>query len=216
MLSLARYLVIAVACLSALRLTPAHAAPLIDHHQHLISPQALSVFSPPKPITATDLIANMDGAGIERAVVLSDAYGFSNPFKNPGPGEYDRVRAENDWVSSEVAKYPRRLVGFCAVNPVRDYALVEIERCSRDPVLRAGLKLHFGNSDVNLESGDHVKRVRAVFAPATAHGMSIVVHARSNIDHTRPYGAKQPRVFPEQLPPAAPDVTVQIAHLAGS
>jgi len=158
----------------------------------------------------------MDAAGIDRAVVLSDAYGFSNPFKNPGPGEYDRVRAENDWVSSEVAKYPGRLVGFCAANPVRDYALMEIERCSRDPVLHAGLKLHFGNSDVDLDSGDHVRRVRAVFAAANAHGMSIVIHARSNIDHNRPYGARQARVFLEQLLPAAPDVTVQIAHLAGS
>jgi predicted TIM-barrel fold metal-dependent hydrolase len=45
--------------------------------------------------------------------------------------------------------------------------------------------------------------------------MSIVVHARANIDHNRPYGAKQARVFLERLLPAAPDVTVQIAHLAG-
>jgi predicted TIM-barrel fold metal-dependent hydrolase len=206
----------AVFCLSALFLTRTNAAPLTDHHQHLISPQALAVFSPPKPITAADLIAGMDAAGIERAVVLSGAYGFSNPFKSPDPGEYDRVRAENDWVSSEVGKYPRRLVGFCAVNPVRDYALMEVERCSKDPNLRAGLKLHFGNSDVNIDSGDHLKRVRAVFAAANAHGMSIVSHARPNIDHNRPYGAKQARVFLEQLLPAAPDVTVQIAHLAGS
>ena len=199
----------------AIVLAPAQAANLIDHHQHLMSPQALSVFTAPKAITAADLIAEMDAAGIDRAVVLSAAYGFSNPFKEPGPDEYARVRAENDWVSMQVARYPRRLTGFCAVNPLHDYALREIERCSKDPNLRTGLKLHFGNSDVNLDIDEHVERTRAIFAAANAHGMAIVVHAHANIDHNRPYGAKQARVFLERLLPAAPDVTVQIAHLAG-
>src|SRR5580693_7334384 len=128
----------------AILLAPAQAANLIDHHQHLMSPQALSVFSAPKAITAADLIAKMDAAGIDRAVVLSAAYGYSNPFKNPGPDEYARVRAENDWVSKQVAAYPGRLTGFCSVNPLRDYALQEIELCSKDSNLMTGLKLHFG------------------------------------------------------------------------
>jgi predicted TIM-barrel fold metal-dependent hydrolase len=46
--------------------------------------------------------------------------------------------------------------------------------------------------------------------------MAIVVHARSTISKNRPYGAKQARIFIEQLLPEAPDITVQIAHLAGS
>jgi predicted TIM-barrel fold metal-dependent hydrolase len=200
----------------AMVLASAQAANLIDHHQHLMSPQALSVFSAPKAITAADLITEMDAAGIDRAVALSAAYGFSNPFKKPGPGEYARVRAENDWVSMQVARYPRRLTGFCAVNPLRDYALREIERCSKDPNLRTGLKLHFGNSDVNLDIDEDVERTRAVFAAANAHGMAIVVHAHANIDHNRPYGSKQARIFLERLLPAAPDVTIQIAHLAGA
>ena len=37
----------------------------------------------------------------------------------------------------------------------------------------------------------------------------------ANIDHHRPYGAKEARIFLEKLLPEAPDVTVQIAHLAG-
>ncbi|MDQ2945639.1 MAG: hypothetical protein M3Y27_06810 [Acidobacteriota bacterium] len=154
----------------------------------------------------------MDAAGIDRAVVLSAAYGFSNPFKNPGPDEYVRVRAENDWVSQQVARYPRRLTDFCAVNPLRDYALREIERCSKDPNLRSGLKLHFGNCDVNLDIEEHVERTRAVFAAANVHGMSIVVHARPNIDHHRPYGAKQARVFLERLLPAALDISAFWRH----
>lgn len=45
----------------------AQAATLIDHHQHLASPQALSVFSFTKPATGADMIARMDVAGIGRA-----------------------------------------------------------------------------------------------------------------------------------------------------
>jgi len=208
--------ILAVLVALATARVPAEAAGLVDHHQHLASPEVLTGFSLiNKPITAADLIAHMDGAGIDRAVVLSAAYGFSNPFKKPGPDEAARVRAGNDWVSMQVAKYPRRLIGFCSVNPLRDYALGEIERCSRDPNLRTGLKLHFGNSDVNLDIAEHVERARAVFAAANARGMALVVHSRANIDHNRPYGEKQARVFLERLLPAAPDVTVRIAHLAG-
>jgi predicted TIM-barrel fold metal-dependent hydrolase len=42
------------------------------------------------------------------------------------------------------------------------------------------------------------------------------VHARANFGKKRPYGAAQARIFLEQLLPLAPDVTVQIAHLAGT
>ncbi len=147
-------------------------------------------------------------------MVLSDAYGFSNTFKSPGADEYARVRAENDWVSEQVGKYPDRLTRFCAVNPLRAYAVEEVERCAKDPNVRTGLNLHFGNSDVNLDVEEHVKLTRDVFAAGNAHGMAIVVHSHANVDHQRAYGEKQARAFLDHLLPAAPDVTVQIAHLA--
>ena len=42
--------------------------------------------------------------------------------------------------------------GFCSVNPLKDYAIEELARCAKDPQLQLhiGLKLHFGNSDVDL------------------------------------------------------------------
>ncbi len=114
-----------------------------------------------------------------------------------------------------MAEYPDRLLGFCSVNPLKAYALEEISRCAKDPNLRTGLKLHFGNSDVNVDNPEHLAQVRRVFHAANQNHMAIVVHLHSNIDHHRPYGAKEARLFLEQLLPEAPDVTVQIAHLAG-
>jgi len=191
-------------------------AEIIDYHQHLYSPEAGARSSPgPKGIDADYLVAQLDGAGISRAVVLSVAYSFSNPNKAVVPNEYAHVMDENNWTSAQVAKYPHRLLGFCSVNPLRPYALQEIARCARDSNLCTGLKLHFGNSDVNLDNPDHLARVRRVFRAANEHHMAIVVHLHANIDHHRPYGAKEARIFLEQLLPEAPDVVVQIAHLAG-
>jgi predicted TIM-barrel fold metal-dependent hydrolase len=191
-------------------------AEIIDYHQHLFSPEAGARSSPgPKGIDADYLVAQLDAAGIRRAVVLSVAYSFSNPNKAAVPNEYAHVMHENNWTSAQVAKYPHRLLGFCSVNPLRPYALQEIARCATDPNLRSGLKLHFGNSDVNLDNPDHLARVRRVFRAANEHHMAIVVHMHANIDHHRPYGAQEARIFLEQLLPEAPDVVVQIAHLAG-
>ncbi|HEV2765345.1 MAG TPA: hypothetical protein VGV38_20350, partial [Pyrinomonadaceae bacterium] len=80
-----------------------------------------------EPGTAEQLLAQLDDAGIRRAVVLSVAYQWGSPA-NSGPGEYDKVRAENDYVARQVARAPERLVGFCAFNPLKDYALRELER----------------------------------------------------------------------------------------
>ena len=196
------------------RIGAAQAPPLVDHHQHLFGPEMAALIKLPG-ISAEDLIRRLDSAGIRRAVVLSMAYQYGSPSRAV-EDEYAKVRAENDWTSAQVAAHPDRLVGFCGVNPLKDYALEEIARCAQDPHLRSGLKLHFGNSDVQLDRPDHVTQLQRVFAAANAHHMAIVVHMRANYGRNRPYGTREARVFLEQVMPSAPDVVVQVAHLAGS
>src|SRR5438876_9827913 len=94
-------------------------AEIIDYHQHLYSPGAVARSSPgPNGIDADNLIAQLDAAGIRRAVVLSVAYGFSKPHKPPVPNEYEHVMAENNCTSAMVAKHRQRLLGFCSVHPL--------------------------------------------------------------------------------------------------
>src|SRR4051794_10943323 len=178
--------------------------PLTDCHQHLFSPAAAKLAGI-APVTAQDLISALDAAGIRRALVLSVAYQYSNPNKPAVANEYAAVKAENDWTSHEIAAYPDRLRGFCGINPLKDYAAAEIERCAADPNLHFGLKLHFGNSDVDLENPAHVEQLRRVFQLADAHHMAIVVHLRSSINKQRPYGAKEAQIFLDQLLPVARD-----------
>ena len=166
-------------------------------------------------VTAQDVIKLLDAAGIKRGVLLSTAYAYGRPGREP-QDEYTRVKAENDWVGAQAALYPTRLVGFCGFNPLKDYAVDEIARCARDPRLNRGIKMHFGNSDVQLENPQHLEKLKAVFRAANASRMAIVVHSRASISLDRPYGAEQARILLEQLMPLARNITVQIAHLAGS
>ena len=194
-------------------------APVIDCHQHLFSPAAAALVSgnPNAPgISATNLIEHLDSAGIQRALVLSMAYTWGKASRAPVANEYERVKAENDWTAQQVAQYPDRLRAFCSFNPLKSYALEELARCSKHPHLRYGLKLHFGNSDVDLDNANDVAKVKKVFEAANGYRMPIVVHLRTSIDKNREYGADQTRVFLNELLPAASDVSVQIAHLAGA
>jgi len=192
------------------------AQPETDYHQHLFSPRIAKLAPGLDPLTSADLIALLDKAGIRRAVVLSIAYQYSSANRPPIDDEYARVKEENDWTSQQVARYPERLRGFCSVNPLKDYAIEEIERCSKDPQLHYGLKLHFGNSDVDLDNPVDVEKLQQVFRAANRHRMAMVVHLHASITKQRPYGRKQSGIFLRDVLPAAPDVPVQIAHLAGA
>jgi uncharacterized protein len=181
------YLALAALSLSSAQRPP---RPLVDHHQHLFSPAATALASGIALVSAADLVALLDAAGIDRALVLSLAYQFANPNKPAVENEYAHVKAENDWTSQQVGQFPHRLRGFCSVNPLKDYAMDEIARCAKDPRLRFGLKLHFGNSDINLEQAEHLAQLRKVFQAANAHRMAIVLHMRTSVTRKRPYGAR--------------------------
>lgn len=162
-------------------------------------------------ITADDLIGNLDEAGIERAAVLSVAYWFGGAEPGYPEEEYASVRAENDWTAAQVARHADRLVAFCGISPLRDYAVPELRRCARELGMK-GIKMHFRSDQVDvLNNPQHLAKVREVFQAANAEGMAIVVHSEPR----GPYGRAHAQAFLEHLLPAAPDVPVQIAHFWG-
>jgi predicted TIM-barrel fold metal-dependent hydrolase len=205
---------LAAALLASCQTMPATPAPLVPaaaHHQHLVSPATAALLNGPV-IDGAALLRMLDEGGIARGVVLSMAYTYADERKHvPDPDR--RVREENDWTAGQIALSHGRLKGFCSVNPLRDAALAEFERCSRLPGM-LGLKLHFGNSGVDLRDPEHRVRLKRIFAAANARHAAIVVHLRSRT--TTPYGREFGQLFLDELLPAAPDVVVQVAHLAGN
>jgi len=186
-------------------------APRVDHHQHLLN--AGMVAQGQQPIDARVMIGMLDDAGIQRAVLLSNAFRYGNPTEPPQPDEYARVMAENDWTAREAARYPKRLVALCSFNPLKAYALDELNRCARDRRFGRGIKLQLGYSDVDLDDPVEVTLLRRVFRVANANGMAIVVHMRTR--RARNFGTAQALTFLDELLAAAPDVPVQIAHFCG-
>jgi predicted TIM-barrel fold metal-dependent hydrolase len=168
-----------------------------------------------KSRTAADLVKQLDAAGIKRAVVLSTAYIFEQPSRKADHAA-QKLQRDNDWTSKQVAQFPDRLVGFCGLNPLTDYAVAELARCAADPNLRRGLKLHFGNSVVDYHNPEHIARVQRVFRAANEHRMAIVVHVRASVTAKLPWRGEEALIFLNQLLPAAPDIVVQIAHLASA
>ena len=191
--------------------------PAADHHQHLFSPAVAELLGETgiTALGARELIPLLDSAGIPRAVLLSVAYMYGSPSRSV-KDEYAKVRAENDWTAAQAALYPDRMVAFCGFNPLKEYALEELARCAGGPRFGRGIKLHFGNSDVQVDDPAHLERLRQVFRSANERGMAIVVHLRASISRKRPYGAAQAEVFLDELLPLAPEVPVQVAHLAGT
>lgn len=178
-----------------------------------ISSETFTLNGPPVPktINAEQLIAEMDAAAVKRAAVLSVAYWFGNPRRKVEGDEYTNVRAENDWVAAQVSRFPNRLVGFCSFNPLKDYALEELNRCARNPNFK-GLKLHLGNSLVDVLNPQHVEKLRTIFSAANEKQFPILVH----LWIVGKYGREHSEAFLKQVLPVAQDIPIQIAHMAAS
>lgn len=180
-----------------------------------IAAAVLGNVNPPSPsdtatFPADVLVAQLDSAGLRRAVVMSWAYQFGAPSFDVAD-EHAKVREENDWTARQVARYPDRLIAFCSFNPLESYAIEELNRCM-DTGSFAGIKLHFTTSFVDLRNPDHVERLQRVFRAANGRRAPIAAHIRTL---HRAYGKPDAEIFLRDVLSQAPDVPVQIAHAAG-
>jgi len=203
----------AAACADLPQGSGAIPAPRVAAHQHLISPAFSKEVLHDAPVQdGAYLLKLLDQAGIRRGVVLSMGYSFADERKKlPNPDL--QTSEENDWTSKQMVASHGRLIGFCGVNPLRDAALAEVDRCLRLPRM-VGIKLHFGNSGVSLQNPQHLSRLKQLFALANARRAPIVVHLRTRTD--KPYTPEEARLFLKELLPVAPDIVVQVAHMADS
>jgi predicted TIM-barrel fold metal-dependent hydrolase len=187
------------------------AAPLIDYHQHLVSPAFAPIARLPER-NGPALVRELDAAGIERAVVLSVGYSFGDERKAlDGP---DRLtREENDWTSAQVTRNAPRLIGFCSANPLRPTALEELDRCLGLPGM-TGIKVHLGNAGITLRDPAHLARIQQLFALAQRRGAPVLIHMRARGGTN--YGAEDAQIFLSEVVPHAPDIEIVIAHLGAS
>lgn len=159
-------------------------------------------------VTAASLVSQMNEAGIARGILLSSAYDLADAPEE-AQGERERVRAENDWVAAQAAAFPGRLVAFCSVEPLRDWAIDEMNRCSKMPSVR-GIKLHEAKptGGLDLRTSDNIEKLRTFFRAANERRMAIIAHLTTG-------SPEYARNFLDRVLPVAPDIPIQLAHMAG-
>jgi predicted TIM-barrel fold metal-dependent hydrolase len=183
----------------------------LDVHTHIASQFLTDHFTGGAGVPskgADDLVARLDEAHVERAVVLSGAYFGAGA----GLADEGNVAPENDFVAAEVGRYPDRLIGFCGINPLFPGALAEIDRCLALPGM-IGIKLHLEASGVDLTRRGDGAALAAVFDRVADKDAPVLIHVAD------PYGLPLPNAAFAALGQILndhPAVRVVHAHCAGN
>ena len=192
-------------------------AVVIDFHTHIFSPgikadrsryiqtdacfAALYSDKKARLATADDLIESMDKDGIDISVVLN--IGWTSP---------ELCIETNDYILEAINRYPRRLVGFCAVQPRSlDLALREIERCAK-----GGMK-GIGELRPDIQQFDltNTEMMKPCVEAIMKHHLILLTHASEPVGHQ--YQGKGV-VTPDTLYSLItdfPDLTLVCAHWGG-
>ena len=190
---------------------------IIDFHTHVFSPQIKKnrnkyIDSDPcfaflyseknaKLATAEELIASMDKAEVDISVIV-----------NTGWITHELCVETNDYILESIARYPKRLVGFCAVQPNSyEAALAEIERCAQ-----AGVR---GVGEIRPDMQLFDLRDEVVMEPLVEilkkYKLILLTHASEPVGHEYP---GKGGITPDILYPfitSFPDLTIVCAHWGG-
>ncbi len=191
--------------------------PIVDFHTHILPPgirdrrAACSgrdpcfdvLYASPKAriASAEDLIASMDREGIDVSVVC-----------NIGWSSHELCVETNDYIMEAVARYPGRLVGLCALQPLAgEKALRELGRC-----IRGGLS---GIGELRCDTQGFDMADRETMAPlaqlAVEHDLVFLTHASEPVGHSYPgKGSITPDVLYRFIQ-TFPDLRIVCAHWGG-
>ena len=154
-----------------------------------------------KIATAEDLIDSMDRDGVDFSVIVN--YSWTT---------HALCVETNDYILESVARYPKRLAGFCAVNSlVDDASLAEIDRCAGVGIKGVGelrpdtQTLDFKQKDIIKPFADMVRERRLI----------VSTHASEPVGHIYPgKGAATPALLANFIA-NLPGIPVVCAHWGG-
>ncbi len=190
---------------------------IIDFHTHVFPPQikknrrkytdsdscfAILYSSPDAKLTTADeLIASMDEAGIDISVIL-----------NIGWTTHELCVETNDYILESITRYPKRLIGFCTVQPQSlTAALDEIERCAKGGIRGIGEM----RPDMQLLDLRDEEVMEPFIEAVTRHNLVLLTHASEPVGHE--YQGKG-GITPDILYPfitSFPNLTLVCAHWGG-
>ena len=190
---------------------------IIDFHTHVFSPRIKKnrseyINSDPcfailyseksaKLATADDLVASMDKAGINISVIVNISW-----------ITHELCVETNDYILESIARYPKRLVGFCSVQPNSyDAAAAEIERCAQGGIRGVGEM----RPDIQFFDLRNEEVTKPFIEVIRKHKLILLTHASEPVGHNYPGKGD---VTPDILYPlitSFPDLTIVCAHWGG-
>lgn len=150
--------------------------------------------------SASELVAEMDRCGVDRAVVCGFAW-----------NSFDLYVETNSYIADAVSRFPDRLVGFANVPPLDSRAAAELERC-----------LALGFSGIGELKGagqgfelDDVEGLRPLTEIAMAHNIPLLIHMSEPVGRFYPGkgGSSPRRGF--NFAAANPGLRIIFAHWGG-
>jgi predicted TIM-barrel fold metal-dependent hydrolase len=158
---------------------------IVDFHTHVVPPGIKErrdeylghdacfslLYAEPeaKLATAEEVIASMDEHGIDKSVIL-----------NLGWVSHELCVETNDYILEAIARYPKRLIGFCAIQPLAgDKALKELERCARNGAKGIG-EMRPDVQGFDLKDG---KIMKPIIEAVMEHDLIFLTHASEPVGH---------------------------------
>lgn len=217
--------------LSACRATPTNPERpergLHDHHVHLLGPGLIAdwkslgvTFSRPDEVyLQPDSLFEPRGEEppLASALLVPMAHFYGNEEFRTELGltleqEHAKVRAENDHVAAQAARFQGRTRSLVSVDLLRPYAQEELERCHAAYPL-AGVKIHLASAGFRYEDSEHVAALARTARWAHERGLFLLLH----LDPQRRglVTADVTRLLDEVFGPLT-SMRVVIAHAGGS
>ena len=195
----------------------------LDAHTHIASPELLKakgqLGAPGTPPTSAQELVDsfLLVSGSQKAIVLSSAYIWATVNTGTTPEDSAQqivdVQNENNFTSEQCNIYPDRLIPFLGVDPLKDYAISEIDRCVETLGMQ-GLKLHFANSAVDLSKADQLEQIKAVLTQSVHHQLPCIIHF-GEPGQTDDYNVNQMQIFIDSILTQISGLCISFAHSTG-
>ncbi|MBC8276018.1 MAG: amidohydrolase [Chloroflexi bacterium] len=190
---------------------------ILDFHTHVVPPRIKKrrdeylgrdacfslLYAEPeaKLITAEELITAMDEYEIDKSVILNLCW-----------VSHELCVETNDYILESIARHPKRLIGFCAIQPsAGDNALKELERCAQNGVKGIG-EMRPDLQGFDLSDG---KIMKPIIKAVIKHDLIFLTHSSEPVGHQ--YCGKG-TITPELIYPfilSSPDLKLVCAHWGG-
>lgn len=153
-----------------------------------------------KLVGAQEIVAAMDRQGVDKSVIFGFPWKKSQTFIK-----------HNDYILEAVARYPKRLIGLCCLDPFSRDAVTEALRCLEGGLAGIG-ELAFYQSGIDDEALDKLAPLMQI---CRDKDLPVLIHTNEPVGHT--YPGKTPHTLKQiyDLVKKFPENVIVLAHWGG-